>query len=289
LTQTLILAAGPLELALAPEVGGSVAWLDHDGRPVMRRATEGYGDVLQAACFPMVPYVNRIRDGRFTFRGRSVALAPMQGQRHPLHGDGWRAPWTVVEVAGPAAALSFSHPASDWPWSYEASQVFALDAEGLTVTLSVTNTSQEPMPAGLGLHPYFPCNGETILDASVEGVWTVDAEVMPVRREPAGGRYDLARRRICGADLDNGYDGLTGRATLDWPDRGLSLSFGAEGAGYFQVYAPAEGGMVVAEAVTHANAVLNLPEDKAVAAGLRIVDPGDTFALVTRFDVRAHG
>ena len=54
--------------------------------------------MLDAASFPLVPYVNRIRDGRFTFRGREVRLAPnMAGDPSPLHGQGWLSPWTVEE------------------------------------------------------------------------------------------------------------------------------------------------------------------------------------------------
>ena len=47
------------------------------------------------ASFPLVPFVNRIRGGRFTFRGREVRLAPnMAGDPSPLHGQGWLNPWT---------------------------------------------------------------------------------------------------------------------------------------------------------------------------------------------------
>ena len=58
------------------------------------------------ASFPLVPYVNRIRGGRFTFRGREVRLAPnMAGDPSPLHGQGWLSPWQV-ERAGRVDARS---------------------------------------------------------------------------------------------------------------------------------------------------------------------------------------
>ena len=56
-------------------------------------ATVRSENVLDAASFPLVPYVNRIRGGRFTFRGREVRLAPnMAGDPSPLHGQGWLNP-----------------------------------------------------------------------------------------------------------------------------------------------------------------------------------------------------
>ena len=91
------LQAGGLALELAPEVGGSVASFTADGRPVFRSTPEGYGDVLQAACFPLVPYSNRVFDGAFAFRGREVRLARNNPpQRHPLHGLGWRSAWPCI-------------------------------------------------------------------------------------------------------------------------------------------------------------------------------------------------
>jgi aldose 1-epimerase len=263
-----------------------VARFDWNREPIFRPAPEGSADVLRFGCFPMVPYVNRIRDGRFRFRDRDVALNPMPGQRHPLHGHGWRAPWRVLNVSMDTAVLAYSHAPDAWPWAYEAQQAFHLDEQALSVDLSVVNRSAEVMPAGLGLHPYFPCNEATVLDAQASEVWTIDAEVMPVERRPADGRYDLAQRRICGADLDNGYGGFGGRFAITWPDRRLTVMAEALGARYMQVYAPPDGEVVVAEAVTHANAVLNLPEPEAMALGLKALAPGETFTLTTRFEVR---
>ena len=69
------LHSGKLELALSPSVGGSIGrfdWIGDDDRPtpVMRGCHSGSTNVLEAACFPLVPFVNRIRASRFTFRGR---------------------------------------------------------------------------------------------------------------------------------------------------------------------------------------------------------------------------
>jgi len=280
------LRAGALRLDLAPQVGGAIARFDAGGQPVMRPAPADLDDPLAASCFPLAPFSNRVRDGRFAFRGRAVQLdANMPGQAHPLHGQVWRSAWTAVRQADRSATLDCLYEPGDWPWAYTARQVFDLDEAGLTVTLSVTNRSLEPMPCGLGLHPYFPCTAQTQLDALVEGVWTIDAEVMPVARQAASGRYCLRERRICGADLDNGYDGWSGGARICWPERSLELTLAAD-AGFFQVYAPSAGALFVAEGVTHANAALNLPEDQWGAAGLTVLEPGGTQQLITRFDVR---
>jgi aldose 1-epimerase len=285
------LSAGDLVLELAPEVGGAIARFGLDlaegYRPLMRPAPAGLHDALDAACFPLVPFVNRVRDGRFSFAGRQVRLSPnMPPQKHPLHGQGWRHPWAVAGAQEREADLVYRHAPGEWPWAYEARQRFELDADGLSVRLSVRNLADGPMPAGLGLHPYIPCDEATVLDTRVEIAWSVDEEVMPVLAVPARGRYDLSRRRICGQDLDNGFGGWSGDAEIRWAERDLELSIRSAEAAFFQVYSPASGGLFVAEPVTHRNAALNLPESQWTTAGLRVLDPGAEFAMSARFEVR---
>src|SRR5437764_10401829 len=171
------LQAGNLRLELNASIGGSISafeWIgENASTPILRKCHTPLEKVLDAACFPLVPYVNRIRGGRFAFRGREVRIAPnMAGDPSPLHGQGWLNPWAVDEQDPNRASLSFRHEAGEWPWAYSARQEFVLDEWGLSVTLSCTNASLSPMPCGLGLHPYFPCGPETRIDTQVRHAWT---------------------------------------------------------------------------------------------------------------------
>ena len=287
MARRLTLRAGDLAVELAPEIGGAVAAFRRGREPIFRDSPAALRDVLDAGSFPLVPFVNRVRDGRFRFRGREVRLtANLPPQRHPLHGQGWRNTWTVGGADAATAELIFRHAPGEWPWAYESRQRFVLDERGLTMDLSVENRSDEVMPAGLGLHPYFPADPETVLSTTVTEVLTVDDEVMPVAVEPAVGRYDLHERRINGAGLDNGYEGWSGSAELRWPNRDLRLRITAsENARRFQVYAPAEGGVVVAEPVTHANDAFSQPEDRWPQLGLVLLEPGAVLAMSGRFEL----
>jgi aldose 1-epimerase len=286
------LASGPLRLTLSPSIGGAISafeWVDESGSwPILRKCHTPLEKVLDASCFPLVPYVNRIRGGRFTFRGREVRLQPnMPGDPSPLHGQGWLNPWELERKDEANAVLSYRHEAGEWPWSYEATQEFALDGSGLSIRLSCRNISREPMPCGLGEHPYFPCGRETRIDTHVDCAWTVDEKVLPVAKVPAEGRYDLRNRSVCGQDLDNGFGGWGGEARMSDPAWPYELRLSSPEAKFFQLYSPPQGGIFVAEPVTHANAALNAPEDQWPQLGMRVLEPGDQMSLDMRLDVFA--
>ena len=285
------LRCGKLALMLAPETGGGIARFDWiDGKrvvPILRGSKRVRPRVLDMACFPLVPYVNRIRHGRFTFRGREVQMAPnMAGDISPLHGQGWLNPWSVEAASDRSAVLTFAHEAGEWPWRYEAVQRFELDEQGLSLALECRNLAGEPMPCGLGQHPYFRCADATTLATEVTDVWEIDANVLPVAKMRAIGRFDLFDRLVCGLGLDHGFGGWGGRARMDDPYWPFKIELSSPNAGFFQLYSPKSGGIFVAEPVTHANAALNAPEEDWPELGLRVLAPGEAMRLDMRIDVR---
>lgn len=288
----LTLRAGRLELELSPSTGGAISRFDFFGEngsaPVLRRCNSPLENVLEAASFPLVPFVNRVRGGRFTFRGREIRLSPnMAGDPSPLHGQGWLNPWEVVGAIDAEAELRFVHEPGEWPWRYEARQHFRLDEDGLSLRLACGNLSDEPMPCGLGQHPYFHCGPGSRIDTRVSHAWTIDEQVLPVEKVPATGRFDLSDRAVCEQDLDHGFGGWSGTARLsdhDWP---FEVEISSPAARFFQLYSPREGGIFVAEPVTHANAAMNAPEAEWDELGLRVLEPGESMALEMRIDVHA--
>ncbi|HVL79585.1 MAG TPA: aldose 1-epimerase [Sphingomicrobium sp.] len=289
---TLTLAAGSIELELNPSIGGTIANLsqvDGDRRwPILRESHSPLETVLDAASFPLVPFVNRVRGGRFHFRGREVRLQPnMAGDASPLHGQGWLRRWSVESAGERTAMLRFRHEAGEWPWDYEARQAFALDETGLSLRLECRNLSNEPMPCGLGQHPYFHCGPDTRIDTGVTHAWTIDEQVLPVEKVPAEGRFDLEDRKVCGQDLDHGFAGWSGRARLSDPEWPFALEMSSPQASFFQLYSPSEGGIFVAEPVTHANAALNAGEEEWEELGLRVLGPGESMVLDMRLEVTA--
>ena len=277
-------------LVLAPAFGGSVAryWIAVGARPLdlLRPWTAlPHGDPFLAAAFPLVPYSNRIRAGRFSFQGREVAL-PLNRppERHSIHGQGWQASWTALEVGQRKATLEYRHDADSWPWAYRASQGITLDETSVSVALSVTNESDAAMPAGLGWHPYFVRTSRTSLTASVEAIWLTDGEVMPTALSVPPPELDPARGvKVDAVDLDNCFAGWRRRAVIERPEDGLRLIMTAEPPlDFLVVYTPPGRPFVCAEPVSHVTDAFNLAAAGRTDTGTRILAPGETLhATVT--------
>ena len=291
-TAPLELSAGRLRLQLLPEIGGSIsrfAWRDGEqDLPVFRLPDAEPGDVLEMASFPLVPWVNRVRDGGFRFRGRNVRLKPNpERDPSPLHGHGWLNAWETESAGKTEARLAFRYAGAEWPWAYSARQDFSLDDKGLSIRLTCTNDSDEPMPCGLGHHPYFACGPDTRLDTKIDCTWTIDDLVLPIEKVPAEGPYSMEDRAICGQRLDHGFGGWGGITRIGDPNWPFRIEFSSPTARFFQLYSPPEGGFFVAEPVTHANTAMNAPEVEWPELGMEVLQPGQTMVLDSRFDVIA--
>ena len=272
----------------APAGGGAVTryWWERDGtpwewlRPTAPSAIRD-GHVHRTAAFPLVPFSNRVRAGRFTFAGRAVTL-PLNRAReaHTIHGHGWQAPWRGVDAGSSEARLEYRHAPSHWPWAYRATQRFVLTPAALTVALALTNESDAPMPTGLGWHPYFPRAAGTRLTAEVGAVWLTDRETMPTTlASPAAGADPSRGIDVDTTRLDNCFVGWSRRAVVEWPERGARLLMTAEAPlDYLVVFTPRGRRFFCAEPVSHVTDALNLAEAGQPDTGRRVLAPGETLA-----------
>jgi aldose 1-epimerase len=278
------LQAGGLRLTFEPALGGAITSLTHDGDDLLRPTREGATDVLETACFPMVPYANRIAGGRFTFGARTAALSRnMAGQAHPLHGDGWRGAWRIEARGEDFVTLIFEPLATEWPWRYRARQTFRLRPDSLTVELEVTNRDDAPGPFGLGFHPYFPHSGTARLTAQTTGVWRSSADLLPtelVAAAPWAQGAPVRTERL----VDHCHTGWTGPARIDLGPSRLSLELTASAElGWLHVFSPPDQDFFCVEAVSHAPNALNMPD--AEAQGIHALPPGETFSAWMRLDL----
>jgi len=242
---------GDMSLRLLPKNGGSIShltWRDHE---ILRRAPSDMANVTDMASFPLVPIVNRIPEGKFSFGGIDVDLeGNFLGLPDFIHGYGWTGEWSIEAASATEATLLFEYGAGgEWPWPFEARQVFKLGEASLWQGLSITNLSGRPMPADLGFHPYFPVSGATRLYAQYDGYWLNNEYGHAIKRVPGSFRQDFTRGApvVDSQMTDQTHYGWTRKAALIEPGRPTTILRADKACNNMHVFFPPNGDYVAVE------------------------------------------
>ncbi|KRA80832.1 hypothetical protein ASD76_15720 [Altererythrobacter sp. Root672] len=259
--------AGEWAAEVRPEAGGSIAALRYRGVDVLRPMPAGSLDPLQASCFPLVPYCNRIASGRFEWEAEEVQLPPnFLPERHSLHGLSWQREWAVESQVDAKCVLVDDYDGTGaWPWAYHAQQRVRLGPKGCAITLVLINRSSDPMPAGLGLHPYFRRSPEASVRFGADHVLLVSAETLPTGvTAPASHFGEFASGHTLPFEtVDHCFVQWQGLAEIS--DELGTIRLTADGAPHLHLYAPADGSALCLEPVSHTPDALNrAPEEMIV-------------------------
>ena len=270
---TLHLEADGWAAELRPEIGGCLASLTLNGREVLRSMPEGSREPLESACFPLVPYCNRIHDARFPWQGREVQVpVNFAPEPHNLHGIGWQQPWGVTRHGGFKCSLAHTYDGKGgWPWAYDAEQRVRLGPQGCAITLDLTNRAETPMPCGLGLHPYLRRRPETRVAFTASAMLEVDAGLIPNGATTPASEWSSGQA-LPDHTIDHclvEWDGVA-RATDDLG----SVTVRARGGRFLHLYAPADGSALCLEPVSHQPDALNSAPGQMI-----VLPPGCTASL----------
>lgn len=283
--------------AVVTQGGGALRTLTHDGRPLVEGFAEdavpdgGRGQLL-------VPWPNRIRDGRYTFDGTPHQLALTEPSRHNAsHGLVRWAAWTVVEHGDAHLELSCFLPAqTGYPWALDLRVAYRLGAGGLEVVQSATNLAASRAPYASGAHPYLvagdgPCDAWELELPAATRLLTDDERLLPVGREDVGASdADFRAARPIGAtvvnhaftDLDRDAEG-SATVTLRG-EQGTTELWVDEHHRWLQVYTGEDTrtprASVAVEPMTAPPDAFNSGED------LVVLEPGATFRA--RWGLRAR-
>jgi len=284
------LQSGEWHVEIDAARGGLVRICQWRGHDVFTRARPGVWPAeAGAGCFPLVPFSNRIRHAAFSFQGQTTCLpAPEFAMPHALHGLGWRRAWSP-QVSGPDELVMVQANAGGaWPWPYDASQRLSVQANRLTLALTLKNTGTQPMPAGIGLHPYFPRRPGLALSLHAEGCWQTDGADpgIPTHWSALHPQADDFKNVSPDTlDLDNCFTGWNRSARLDYVNPGFRIDLSASAAfSNLVIYCPAGGEAFCLEPVSHINDAANLPGLDALQQMDRL-EPGDCLAGTLTIEV----
>ena len=159
----------------------------------------------------LFPFPNRIEKGRYTWKGKDYQLPVSDAFGNAIHGFVMDRPWRVVVADAQTAVAEFqlSIDAPDrrdlWPSDFLIEVRYTLRKACLRADVRIVNAGQQPLPWGLGTHPYFRAPlgsqsqlGQCLVQVPAATTWEL-TDCLPTGRVlPVDPERDLRQ----GAELD---------------------------------------------------------------------------------------
>jgi aldose 1-epimerase len=165
----------------------------------------------------LIPWPNRIADGRYAFRGEQRQLELTEPEKHnAIHGLVRWANWSAAAREPHRLLLAHRlHHRPGYPHVLDLAVEYTLDAAaGLTVRMSATNVGATAAPYGHGSHPYLTVGTPRIDECEVRipgSVWLPSDErgIPGGSKDVAGTPYDFrTARRLGEVKIDYAYGEL---------------------------------------------------------------------------------
>lgn len=267
------------------------------GRP------SGYGIPI------LFPWPNRIEAGRFTFDGREYRLDAPAAGAHALHGFVLGRPWAEVDRGASDGAgawvrcrfrsADFPDVARQFPFPFEATATYRLQDGALTLEVEGVNAGEGDMPAGLGMHPYFPLpvakdgrRAACTVQVPAVRYWPLREDCIPTGEvKPVSGKYDLRQPTPIGERAyDDVWTGVTpsggwSRCVYEDPAAGVRIAVAGDTAfREWVVYAPPQRPVICFEPYTCVTNAVNL-QARGVDAGLVRLKPGEALRGTMRIGI----
>ena len=239
-----------MEVSIVPSLGNLAYEFKVNGKNVLWMPYETLGEMKAKPQFGGIPFLapwaNRLHEDAFFANGQKYRLNPDLGNirrdqnQLPIHGLLTVSPdWQVTAVEGGAdsacvtSRLEFwKHPEmmAQFPFAHTIEMTHCLRDGTLEVRTTIENLSADPMPVGIGFHPYFQ------LHAAPRDQWKVhlaarDHLVLSKMLIPTGERKPVEfpdPLPLANTGLDDVFGGLvrdgSGRATFSVEGGGEKIS-----------------------------------------------------------------
>jgi aldose 1-epimerase len=267
---------GPIEVVVVPEIGARLHRVRAFGHDVLRTPVDPAThaeDPFFWGSYVMAPWCNRIDAGAVQVEAQRVALASNFPDGSAIHGQVYARPWDVLGDG----TLRIRAGGDGWPWVYEVSQRIQVVEGTVRIELALTNRSPDPMPAGLGIHPWFRRPLLVAIRADRVHPSNLPTEPLP---EPVSGPFDLRTVGAMADDLDATWlDLAEPPVELRWPEHDIrAVMRTAPPASYVVAASPGSLGAIAVEPETHAPQGLRRMLE-GEPGGLARLAPGKTLRL----------
>lgn len=241
--------------------GANMVAFEQEIDGVLHALVDGYRDAEELVRCPssrssiMAPFANRIADARYTFDGTSYDMQPgVETQRGIRHGFVRTVDFEIASTQADekAARVTFTTSCirpgafAGYPFAIDLAVTYTLDAQGLSLAVSMRNVGDNAAPCFFGWHPYFRFDGSELdtweLQVPATQLVRTSSELIPMpgaeafqSLDQAPPALDFRKAKPIGstkidhayADLAHDADGRV-RTRLRDPASGLRISMWQE-------------------------------------------------------------
>jgi aldose 1-epimerase len=266
-----LLANQDIRCEVIPSLGGVISGLWFKDLPVLRNSPSALTNARQASCYVLLPYSNRIGQGRLNWQNKKYQLSVQpKDAPHSIHGVGLNRAWEIHDATNNQIILNYRHqPDLDWPFSFSAIQTIRLEENSLRLMLEVTNQHDTAVPIGAGWHPFFVKRPSGQIRFQAKGKWHMTPDFLPSHRSAATGLNGEYKDW----QIDQCFDGWNGLVTIE--DEIFKIKMESN-LGCLVVYTQPQLNSIAIEPVSHVNNALQLVETGQIhAPGMHVVQPAE--------------
>ncbi len=282
---------GKQSCKIIPDFGANLMSLQLEGKDKIYELLDRYEntEAFQAHRWSksdwLIPYPNRIKDGKYTYEGTQYHFE----LNHPrtessIHGFCKNKKFDIKEIvlnedfAQVDLFYNYNGNLNAFPFPFEVNLQYILSKNNsLEIYIYIKNTGENKMPAGIGWHPYFKWSENievSFLQMPACNRVEVDHNLIPVGGEKLYDKF-LSLNQIGETKFDNCFH-LAGNAPfktrLTNAEKSLQVELQTDkNFPYLQVFIPPDRHCIALEPMTcNVNAFNN-------KEGLKILSPGENF------------
>ena len=266
-----------IQLGILPQIGGSLSYLKYKGTDILRNSLPDESESNQSALFPMLPYASFIQDGHFPYFG-IVRHLPKNCpfSKFPLHGDVWRSALKIENQTKDSVSLSYQHDKTEgFPFSYSAKIEYKLQENSLEIIETLQNEAAIPMPFGMGIHPFFKRDADTLIQFNAQKIWYRGDDPILGHPYTAPSSLDFKSIKTVPANGANiSFGSWDSKATIVYPSKNIKLEIQADNSfRHLILYAPKGKDFFCLEPVTNTPDAFNLASLGIVGTGIQSLGP----------------
>ncbi|MEM8568139.1 MAG: aldose 1-epimerase [Bacteroidota bacterium] len=253
-----------------PDLGGSIQSLVLEGKMIIDDvAPLAYEDTFASSV--LFPFVNRITNGTYEFRGKTYQLeCNEKGANNALHGHVYNKTFQLAgsQLDTDTGTLAFKYlhdgKTKGFPFRYSIELVYMVSKGVFRLKVIIKNLDERSFPFTTGWHPYF--NSADLFNSSLGFKGSDELSIDPRDSKV----QETTTMAIRDKKLDHAFSLFSRKIEFVTPEYRLSI-WSRHDTRFFQLFTPKKPNVIAIEPMTGvANSFGN-------GLGLQILDPGGIY------------